>query len=99
MNTDETSLAERKSAFLIRASRQGWKVIAEGEWGIQLSREKTYKPYFLWYGAVLLIFGIGILVWVWGYIDYLIQRDQILFVSTERLLSGNTMLNPDQFLD
>lgn len=82
-------MADRKGAFISTASCRGWRLIAEGEWGMQFGRSKIYKSIFLWSGALLLIFGIGLLVWFWGYIDYLMNRDQVLFVPVRDLESGN----------
>ena len=87
MKTSEPDCNNHVSAFVSVASRRGWQVTASGNWGLQLCRPKIYNKSFLWSGALLLVLGIGILIWIWGYIDYLIRRDEVLFVSMESLLN------------
>jgi len=75
--------------FISIACRRGWIVTCDGDSGLQLSRSKTYKESFLWAGVALFVFGIGILIWIWGYIDYLTRRDQILFIPIEHFLTDD----------
>jgi len=88
METIETDITSRKGAFIATASRRGWHVAADGDWGIQFTRPKIYKDNFFWIGAFLLIFGIGIFVWAWGFLDYLMRRDETYFVPIRDLASG-----------
>lgn len=84
MTTSENDILKRKAAFISVASRRGWTVVADGDWGIQLKRHKVYQASFFWIGVALLIFGIGVLIWVWGVLDYLMRRDEILLVPVDR---------------
>ena len=89
MNTAEPDLSSRKTSLIFAASRKGWSISAEGDWGIQFSRPKVYREGFYWAGLGTLVLGIGVVVWLWGYMEYLSRRDQVYLVSNKDLLGDN----------
>jgi len=71
---------KNRMAFLITASKLGWEVVFEDDNGIQIKRRRRYSPMIMMVGLVLLLFGIGILVWIYGFIDIQMKNDDILYV-------------------
>ena len=64
------------------ASKSHWKIQHIDEFGIQFIRPKKYSKYYLVLGCIfLLVFGFGILFWLYGICDYLYERDEVVYYS------------------
>lgn len=76
-------------AFLKLSSRFGWEVTCIDELGIHLRKKRTYGSSYFLIGALTVIIGIGLLVWLMGLFDYLTRTDRILFIPHQDLADDN----------
>jgi len=76
-------LLDQEAAWL---TRHGWEIISRTETAIQARKKKQWNRTLLILGAVLLIvFGIGLGLWLLALVDYLLKSDEIRYVTVEQL--------------
>ncbi|MDP0491002.1 MAG: hypothetical protein Q7Q71_08145 [Verrucomicrobiota bacterium JB023] len=69
------------AAFLKLAATMGWVSEERDDVGLHLSLKRTYSALYYWIGIFTIpLFGVGLLVWLAGYIEYHCRRDRRLFV-------------------
>ena len=71
------------------ASETGWRIVSSNEAGIQFEEPKTFgKDYYL-AGLFLAVFGIGLLIWLLGLVDYLYKKNRFVFIPNYKLDAEN----------
>ncbi|MCB8945424.1 MAG: hypothetical protein H6658_16875 [Ardenticatenaceae bacterium] len=71
---------------IAKLSKQGWQVISQTEFSVQLRRPRNWSCLLLALGLLLLPFwGIGLIILLIAAIDYAIKKDQIVFVTAQDL--------------
>ena len=82
-------------AFFKYAARLGWEVTLVNEYGVHLRKKKTYGAGYFLFGAITMIFAVGILIWLVGIADYLSSSDQFMFIPHEDLSGDNAIKASD----
>lgn len=75
--------------YIAKRTRQGWQVISQTGFSVQLRKPKQWSTVLLVLGGVFLIFfGAGLLFWALAVIDYAIKKEQAIFVTADELRQG-----------
>ena len=70
------------------ATRRGWSVAYSGEAGIQFVKRKSISGLWGWLSfALIFLEGIGLIFWIVLAMQYMMDRDQIIFLSPDELLN------------
>ena len=78
------------------AAKANWTMKSLDMTGIEFFRAKRYSVATLMIGAVLMfVFGVGLLVLIWGYCEYLAREDEYVFIRMVDLKDRSVEL--DQF--
>jgi len=99
INSNTTSLDLDQIKYLSNlrafAAVSDWKLTNSDSTGVEFIRKKAYpQSYFLW-GTGLSLLGIGVLIWLAGAFYYFCQRDEILFIPIDQIISKS--VETDQF--
>ena len=81
-----------RTAFLESASKAGWEIVFEDENGFQLKRGKRYSSPYASCGLILFILGIGIVILIFGFIDYLSRKDELVYIAKDKAFHGKDAL-------
>jgi hypothetical protein len=93
------NLTRSKFFAIETASLRGWEVIAEGEWGIQFVKRRRLRRDFMLLGALLLpAAGLGGVILLWGYLDYLSSLDKFVAVSAQEITDGSYVIKLDRII-
>jgi len=69
---------------------RNWEISFLSDHGIQLVRRKQFSRSYFYVGlATLVLGGIGVIVLFAGLFDYYLQKDELLFLSTDELNDEN----------
>jgi hypothetical protein len=75
--------------YIAKRTNEGWQVISQTESSVQLRKPKRWSKLLLILGAILLLFGgFGLIFWLLALIDYVIKKEQIIFVTADDLRGG-----------
>ena len=85
----DTPSDARLGAFLKLATRMDWEIISYDHIGIQLRQKKRYGAGYYFAGALTAIIGIGILIWILGWIDYATSRDRLIYIPRADLMNND----------
>ena len=55
-----------------------------------MKRRKRYSPAFAISGLILLVVGIGLIVWIIGYLEYLCRNDEIFYIAKQVAYENHT---------
>jgi len=70
-----------------RLNKAKWEVTFRTENGIQVRKLKQMNRLGFWVGLILLPFwGIGLILWLLVLIDYALQHQKIIFVTTNQMI-------------
>jgi hypothetical protein len=73
--------------YIKRISKSNWEVINQTDKGIQLKQVRKLNYLGFWVGLILLPFwGIGFIVWFLVLLDYILQREKIIFVTVDHMI-------------
>lgn len=74
------------NAYIKRLSKAKWELINRNDQGIQIKRIKRPKMIGFWAGLILLPFwGIGLILWFLVLLDYVLQREKIIFITIDQM--------------
>ena len=91
----DTSSNHEIAAFLKLATRMNWEIESVDDLGVHLRMKKKYGSGYFLVGAVTVLFLVGFLVWLAGFIDYLASSDRTLFIPHADLSSENAFVTAD----
>jgi hypothetical protein len=80
-------VTERAEAFLKLATRMDWEIERHDATGILLRRRKRYGAGYFLVGAVTAIIGIGLIIWLAGWVDYATDKDRLVYVPVNDLMT------------
>ncbi len=89
---------EKLTAFFKLATRLHWQVVSCDHLGIQLRLQKRYSATYFFAGALTALIGIGLLIWIVGWIDYAFKRDRLLYIPRKDLMKDSIYKVADQLL-
>jgi len=72
--------------YIARQTAKGWQIISRTETSVQLRKPKQWSNLLLILGLILLcVYGTGLIVLLLALIDYLLQKEQVIFATSEDL--------------
>jgi len=75
--------------YTAKRTKQGWQVISQTESSVQIRKPKQWSKTLLIVGAILLLFGgFGLVLWLLALIDYVLKKEQVIFVTADELRIG-----------
>jgi len=74
--------------YINKLSKNGWIINSRDNKSAQLTLKKRWSMAGLLLSFVLAIFGIGILLFLFCVIDYLIKKDKVIFITVSSIKSG-----------
>lgn len=78
--------------YIARQTTRGWQVISRTDNSAQLRMPKQWSSLLLVLGLILLIFGVGLIVLMLALFDYLLQKEQVVFVTAYELRAQTTAI-------
>jgi hypothetical protein len=73
--------------YVYRLNKSKWQVTFRADNGIQVKKLKQVNKLGVWSGLVLLPFwGIGFIIWLLVLVDYWLQQEKIMFISTDQMI-------------
>lgn len=85
----DDSSDHRLAAFLKLATRLEWEIMSCDHIGVQLRQKKRYGATYYFVGALTAVVGIGLLVWIFGWIDYVTKRDRLIYIPRVDLIRAD----------
>lgn len=77
------------SQYIAQKSTKGWEVISREDHSVQLKRPKQWSKVGLILGAATAIVGLGFLILFLTLIDYLLQKEKVIFVTADDIRLGS----------
>jgi hypothetical protein len=73
--------------YIKRISKSNWELINRTDKGIQIKQIKKPKMIGFWAGLILIpAWGIGFILWLLVLLDYILQREKIVFISVDKMI-------------
>lgn len=86
MQTDDSHLLDQEIA---RLTGRGWQVVSRTPTGAQLRKPKQWHRGMLLLGLLtLIVFGVGLIFWLIALVDYLLKRDQLVYIAAQDVRLG-----------
>jgi len=72
--------------YIAWKSNDNWVVTNVTDNGVQFKIPKSWSSLGLWLGLLTIwIYGIGLIFWVLTLLDYLMNKDKIIFVTVQKM--------------
>lgn len=79
--------------YIARQTAKGWQIINRTETSVQLRKPRQWSSILLVLGLILLcLYGAGLIVLLLALVDYLLQKEQVVFVTVSELRAQSTII-------
>ena len=88
MAADDAALINK---FIQFKTKQGWHVVTQTTNSVQMKKPRQWSKGLLILGfALLVLFGAGLIFLIWALLDYLFQKEEIIFFTADQIRTGDT---------